>query len=72
MDVLRLELHPFGIRVCVVEPGSIYTKGVEKTLGDVEGVIKTLPPESATLSPHWLVNVSAQQIPGTVVNKTAG
>jgi NAD(P)-dependent dehydrogenase (short-subunit alcohol dehydrogenase family) len=44
-DSLRLELRPFGIRVCVIEPASIHTPAVEKTLGDVEGLIRSLPPE---------------------------
>lgn len=44
-DALRLELHPFGIHVCMIEPGSIRTPAVDKTLGDVEGVIARLPPE---------------------------
>jgi len=42
-DTLRLELRPFGIRVCTVEPGSIATPAVDKMLGDVEGVIGKLP-----------------------------
>lgn len=42
-DNLRLELHPFGIRVSTIEPGAIATPAVEKTLGDVEGVIARLP-----------------------------
>jgi len=42
-DTLRLELHPFGMHVSVVEPGAIKTPAVEKTLGDVEGVIRNLP-----------------------------
>lgn len=46
-DALRLELHPFGIHVCVIEPGAIHTPGVEKTLGDVEGALESLPPEAA-------------------------
>jgi NAD(P)-dependent dehydrogenase (short-subunit alcohol dehydrogenase family) len=46
-DSLRLELRPFGIRVCVVEPASIRTPAVEKTLGDVEALIRCLPPEGA-------------------------
>jgi NAD(P)-dependent dehydrogenase (short-subunit alcohol dehydrogenase family) len=45
-DTLRLELYPFGIRVCVIEPGGIYTPAVEKTLGDVEGTIGALPAEA--------------------------
>ncbi len=43
-DTLRLELHPFGIHVCTVEPGAIKTPAVEKTLGDVGGVVGKLPP----------------------------
>jgi len=42
-DTLRLELHPFGIRVITIEPGSIATPAVEKTLGNVEDVIQSLP-----------------------------
>lgn len=46
-DCLRLELRPFGIRVCNVEPGAIKTPAVEKTLGNVEAVIRKLPPLGA-------------------------
>ncbi|MBV9221629.1 MAG: SDR family oxidoreductase [Methylobacteriaceae bacterium] len=46
-DSLRLELQPFGIRVCVIEPASIHTPAVDKTLGDVEGLIGRLPSEAA-------------------------
>jgi NAD(P)-dependent dehydrogenase (short-subunit alcohol dehydrogenase family) len=42
-DTMRLELHPFGVRVCAIEPGAIATPAVDKTLGDVEGVIRNLP-----------------------------
>ena len=44
-DTLRLELHPFGIKVSAVEPGAIRTPAVDKTLGDVEAVIRNLPSE---------------------------
>ena len=44
-DTLRLELHPFGIHVSTIEPGAIRTPAVNKTLGDVEGVIRSLSPE---------------------------
>lgn len=48
-DTLRLELHPFGIRVCVVEPGAIRTPAVEKTLGNVEAAVGALPANGAAL-----------------------
>lgn len=44
-DALRLELHPFGIHVSAIEPGSIKTPAVDKTLGDIEGVVSKLPPQ---------------------------
>ena len=43
-DALRLELRSAGVRVVIIEPGAIKTPAVEKTLGDVEGVIRSLPP----------------------------
>ncbi len=46
-DALRMELRSSGVRVCVIEPASINTPAVEKTLGDVEGVIRRLPPDGA-------------------------
>ncbi|HVZ17793.1 MAG TPA: SDR family oxidoreductase [Terriglobales bacterium] len=46
-DALRLELRSSGVRVVIVEPGAINTPAVEKTLGDVEGVIRSLPPRGA-------------------------
>jgi NAD(P)-dependent dehydrogenase (short-subunit alcohol dehydrogenase family) len=44
-DALRLELRSFGIQVVLVEPGAIHTPAVDKTLGDIEEVIRALPPE---------------------------
>jgi NAD(P)-dependent dehydrogenase (short-subunit alcohol dehydrogenase family) len=44
---LRLELRAAGIRVVIVEPGAIKTPAVDKTLGDVDSVIASLPPEGA-------------------------
>lgn len=46
-DALRLELRPFGIRVCTVEPGSIKTPAVDKTLGNVEEAVRQLGPDGA-------------------------
>lgn len=45
-DTQRLEMHPFGVRVIAIEPGAIATPAVEKTLGDLEKVIRNLPPEA--------------------------
>jgi NAD(P)-dependent dehydrogenase (short-subunit alcohol dehydrogenase family) len=41
-----MELHPFGIRVCIVQPGSIRTPAVEKTLGGVDKEVESWPPEA--------------------------
>ncbi len=46
-DALRMELAPWGIRVSLVEPGSIATPAVEKTLGNAEGAIAAWTPEQA-------------------------
>ena len=45
-DTLRLELRGFGVRVIAIEPGSISTPAVDKTLGNLEEVIGNLPPEA--------------------------
>ena len=45
-DTMRLELHPFGVRVCTVEPGAIATPAVDKTLGDMQRVIENLPADA--------------------------
>jgi NAD(P)-dependent dehydrogenase (short-subunit alcohol dehydrogenase family) len=47
-DALRMELHPFGIHVSLVEPAAIRTPAVDKTLGDVEKIIRALPSEGET------------------------
>ena len=46
-DALRLELRPYGIHVCLIEPGAINTPAVDKTLGDAESIVAALPPEGA-------------------------
>jgi NAD(P)-dependent dehydrogenase (short-subunit alcohol dehydrogenase family) len=46
-DALRLELRSSGVRVSIIEPGAIKTPAVDKTLGDVEGVIRGLPAAGA-------------------------
>jgi NAD(P)-dependent dehydrogenase (short-subunit alcohol dehydrogenase family) len=46
---LRLELRPQGIHVCLIEPGSINTPAVKKTLGAIERIIANLPPEAIPL-----------------------
>ena len=55
-NTLRLEMRPFGIRVSLIEPGAINTPAVTKTLGNVEGVIATLPPAGAAQYGETLTN----------------
>jgi NAD(P)-dependent dehydrogenase (short-subunit alcohol dehydrogenase family) len=68
-DTLRLELHPFGIRVAAVEPGAIKTPAVDKTLGDVEAVIRGLPASGAAQYGDMLRNFArrayAQEMHGS-------
>ena len=42
-DALRMELAPWGIRVCVVEPGTIATAMSKKLLRDADAVLSNLP-----------------------------
>ncbi|GAB0119923.1 SDR family oxidoreductase [Acidisoma sp. 7E03] len=42
-DALRMELRPLGIHVVIIQPGSIKTPAVDKTLGGVEQVIARWP-----------------------------
>ncbi|MGZ3419544.1 MAG: SDR family oxidoreductase [Polyangiales bacterium] len=41
-ESLRLELHPFGIHVALIEPAAIATPAVEKMLGDVDQTLSKL------------------------------
>ncbi len=46
---LRLELRPQGIHVCLIEPGSVNTAAVGKTLGGVEKTVSDWPPDIKVL-----------------------
>lgn len=59
-DSLRLELRPFGVRVIAIEPGAISTPAVEKTLGDIEKVIKNMPAEAQAQYGEMLRNFGRQ------------
>lgn len=59
-DTLRLELRPFGIHVCAIEPGAINTPAVEKTLGNVEAVIANLPAQGAARYGQMLKSFAAR------------
>jgi NAD(P)-dependent dehydrogenase (short-subunit alcohol dehydrogenase family) len=41
-DTLRMELRPWGIHVVIIEPGSIATAAVDKTLGDPEAMLRRM------------------------------
>jgi NAD(P)-dependent dehydrogenase (short-subunit alcohol dehydrogenase family) len=40
----RMELRPWGIHVVIIEPGSINTPAVDKTLGDPDGKLRRMGP----------------------------
>lgn len=42
-DALRMELHPWGIYVALVVPGSIHTPAVDKLVQDSEAMLNTFP-----------------------------
>lgn len=44
-EALRMELRPWGIQVCLIEPASISTPAVEKVSEDAERLLASLPPE---------------------------
>jgi NAD(P)-dependent dehydrogenase (short-subunit alcohol dehydrogenase family) len=46
-DALRMELRPYGIHVALVEPGSIKTPAVDKSLGNADAIVNDLPAEGA-------------------------
>jgi NAD(P)-dependent dehydrogenase (short-subunit alcohol dehydrogenase family) len=46
-DALRMELHPWGIHVALVVPGSIHTPAVDKLVQDSEAMLNTFSPEGA-------------------------
>jgi NAD(P)-dependent dehydrogenase (short-subunit alcohol dehydrogenase family) len=59
-DSLRMELRSSGVRVVMVEPGAIKTPAVNKTLGDVDGVIRSLPPAGAAEYSDMLKKAAAR------------
>jgi NAD(P)-dependent dehydrogenase (short-subunit alcohol dehydrogenase family) len=48
-EALRLELHPFGIHVALVQPTSIATPAVTKFKDEAEARLRTLPPVASEL-----------------------
>ncbi len=48
-DALRLELRPWGIEVCSVEPGAIATPIWERSAGIAEGVARAADPQRVAL-----------------------
>jgi NAD(P)-dependent dehydrogenase (short-subunit alcohol dehydrogenase family) len=48
-EALRLELHPWGMHVCLIEPGSIQTPAITKLRDDNEALLKRMPLEGVRL-----------------------
>jgi NAD(P)-dependent dehydrogenase (short-subunit alcohol dehydrogenase family) len=48
-EALRMELHPWGIHVCLIEPGSISTQAAGKVTGHAQRLFERLPAEAEQL-----------------------
>jgi NAD(P)-dependent dehydrogenase (short-subunit alcohol dehydrogenase family) len=58
-DSLRVELHPWGIQVALIEPGMIRTPLWEKSRAATVQLLASLPPECARLYAGPIVSVQA-------------
>jgi NAD(P)-dependent dehydrogenase (short-subunit alcohol dehydrogenase family) len=45
-EALRMELRPWGIHVCLIEPAAIVTRGVDKVEALGENLLRSMPPEA--------------------------
>jgi short-subunit dehydrogenase len=48
-DALRMELHPWGLHVAIVEPGTVATPIWEKSVARADRLVQALPPQAQTL-----------------------
>lgn len=48
-ESLRMELHPWGMHVVIIDPGAITTPAVDKTLGDPDGMLRRMGPDAERL-----------------------
>lgn len=48
-ESLRMELRPWGMHVIIVDPASISTPAIDKTLGDPDGMLKRMSPDAEPL-----------------------
>ncbi|MER3537710.1 MAG: corticosteroid 11-beta-dehydrogenase, partial [Thermus sp.] len=53
-DALRVELLPFGVRVSLVEPGSVATPIWERSLQRAEGFLEPPPPGTEAVYGRYL------------------
>ncbi len=56
-DALRMELLPHGVRVCIVDPGSIDTPIWDKSLAKADGLMESLSDEANELYGAAMVKV---------------
>ncbi|BAZ30497.1 short-chain dehydrogenase/reductase SDR [Cylindrospermum sp. NIES-4074] len=75
-DALRIELQPWGIAVCIIEPGSVTTPIWKKSISKADNIWNNLPPEARSLysvfvdSAHKKANeLSNNGFPAEVVAK---
>ena len=58
----RMELRPWGIHVVIIEPGSINTPAIDKTLGDPDGALRRMGPDAERQYGRFFRNFTSRAV----------